>query len=74
MANVLSGTIGWLVELVREVDRGIAVGYGYEPPERLDRGGAMASKLAEAWMAGAEKRERRLATTAKAIVLRTADA
>ena len=33
----------------------------------------MASKLAEAWVAGAEKRERRLAATAKAIVLRTAD-
>ena len=34
MANVLSGAIGWLVEFVREVDRGIAVGYGYEPPEK----------------------------------------
>jgi hypothetical protein len=33
MANVLLGAIGLLAELVREVDRGIAVGYGYEPPE-----------------------------------------
>jgi len=35
MAKVLSRLIGWLVEFVREVDRGIAVGYGYEPPEKL---------------------------------------
>jgi hypothetical protein len=35
MANVLSGMIGWLVEFVREVDRGIGVGYGYEPPEKV---------------------------------------
>jgi hypothetical protein len=35
MANVLSGMIGWLVEFVREVDSGIAVGYGYEPPEKV---------------------------------------
>ncbi|MDQ5827277.1 MAG: hypothetical protein M3441_24215 [Chloroflexota bacterium] len=34
MANVLSRAISWLVEFVREVDRGIAVGYGYEPPEK----------------------------------------
>ena len=34
MANVLSGLIGWLVEFVREVDCGIAVGYGYEPPKK----------------------------------------
>jgi hypothetical protein len=39
MANVLSGAIGWLVEFVREVDRGIAVGYGYEPPENVGRSG-----------------------------------
>jgi hypothetical protein len=39
MANVLSGSIGWLVEFVREVDRGIAVGYGYEPPEGCRRRG-----------------------------------
>jgi hypothetical protein len=39
MANVLSGAIGWLVEFVREVDRGIAVGYGYEPPEKVGRRG-----------------------------------
>ncbi len=39
MANVLSGAIGWLVEFVREVDRGIAVGYGYEPPEKGGRRG-----------------------------------
>jgi hypothetical protein len=37
MANVLSRAIGWLVEFVREVDRGIAVGYGYEPPEKVGR-------------------------------------
>jgi hypothetical protein len=40
MANVLSGAIGWLVEFVREVDRGIAVGYGYEPPEEVGRRGS----------------------------------
>ena len=40
MANVLSGVIGWLVEFVREVDRGIAVGYGYEPPEEVGRRGS----------------------------------
>jgi hypothetical protein len=34
MANVLSRAISWLVEFVREVDRGIAVGYGYELPEK----------------------------------------
>ncbi len=39
MANVLSGAIGWLVEFVREVDRGIAVGYGYEVPEKVRRRG-----------------------------------
>jgi hypothetical protein len=39
MANVLSRSIGWLVEFVREVDRGIAVGYGYEPPEKVGRRG-----------------------------------
>ena len=39
MANVLSGMIGWLVEFVREVDRGIAVGYGYEPPEKVRQRG-----------------------------------
>jgi hypothetical protein len=37
MANVLSRAISWLVEFVREVDRGIAVGYGYEPPEKGER-------------------------------------
>ena len=39
MANVLSRSIGWLVEFVREVDRGIAVGYGYEVPEKVGRRG-----------------------------------
>jgi hypothetical protein len=39
MANVLSRAIGWFVEFVREVDRGIAVGYGYEPPEKVGRRG-----------------------------------
>jgi hypothetical protein len=39
MANVLSGMIGWLVEFVREVDRGSAVGYGYEPPEKVRQRG-----------------------------------
>jgi len=34
MANVLSRAISWVEEFVREVDRGIAVGYGYEPPEK----------------------------------------
>jgi hypothetical protein len=37
MANVLSRSIGWLVEFVREVDRGIAVGFGYEVPEKVGR-------------------------------------
>ncbi len=40
MANVLSRAISWLVEFVREVDRGIAVGYGYEPPEKVGRRGS----------------------------------
>lgn len=35
----MSGAIGWLVELVREVDRGLAVGYGYEAPEKVTRKG-----------------------------------
>ena len=39
MANVLSGMIGWLVEFVREVDRGIAVGYGYESREKVRQRG-----------------------------------
>ena len=39
MAKVLLGAIGLLVEFVREVDRGIAVGYGYEPPENVGRSG-----------------------------------
>jgi hypothetical protein len=57
MANVLSGAIGWLVEFVREVDRGIAVGYGYEPPEKVGRrrcGGYQAR-----WNAGCERQETR---------------
>ncbi len=32
MAGVLLRSVEWLVKFVREVDRGIAVGYGYEPP------------------------------------------
>jgi hypothetical protein len=48
-ANVLSGAIGWLVEFVREVDRGIAVGYGFELPEKVRRrecGGLQARRSA----------------------------
>jgi hypothetical protein len=57
MANVLSGAIGWLVEFVREVDRGIAVGYGYDPPEKVGRrrcGGFQAR-----WNAGCGRQETR---------------
>lgn len=32
----MSGVICRLVEFVREVDRGIAVGYGYEPRARVE--------------------------------------
>jgi hypothetical protein len=56
MANVLSGAIGWLVEFVREVDHGIAVGYGYEPPEKSGEKGVEASKLAGARVESAERR------------------
>lgn len=39
VANVLSRAIGWLVEFVREVDRGLAVGYGYEASAKAARRG-----------------------------------
>lgn len=37
MLEALARLVGWLVEFAREVDRGIAVGYGHERPERNAR-------------------------------------
>jgi hypothetical protein len=34
MVEVLSRLVGWLAGFVREVNLGIAVGYGYEPTEK----------------------------------------
>lgn len=51
---MLSGAIGWLVELVREVDRGLAVGYGYEAPAKAARRGCAASVPAGTRVVGIE--------------------
>ncbi|MGI8910798.1 MAG: hypothetical protein ACR2JR_09650 [Rubrobacteraceae bacterium] len=37
MAGILSRSVEWLVGFAREVDRGIAIGRGYEAPERKAR-------------------------------------
>ncbi len=54
MAKVLSGAIGWLVEFVREVDRGIAVGYGYEPSD--DGGRSRCGGFQTRWTVGCRHR------------------
>ena len=60
MANVLSGAIGRLVEFVREVDRGIAVGYGYEPPEEVGRRGSGSFRTRQSAGCGRRKTEKEI--------------
>ena len=60
MAKVLLGAIGLLVEFVREVDRGIAVGYGYEPPENVGRSGCGGFRTRRSAGCGRRKTEKEI--------------